>query len=93
MHSFSARCVLYFRHSSYVDPFLKADTEALLAARLNEVGGSIHWNRTVKSITGTNEVIKKVTFEDGDVVEAKYIVAADGLHSIVRFFGLDRLCL
>ena len=62
-------------------------TEALLAARLAELGGAVHRRRTVTAVeafSGGAQV--SVAGPHGQVsrVRASYVVGADGMHSTVR---------
>lgn len=61
----------------------QSTTERLLLERLEEVGGSVQRPRTVTAIDQDPEGVA-ATFEDGDVVRARYAVGADGIRSIVR---------
>ena len=61
----------------------QSTTERLLLERLEEVGGSVQRPRTVTAIDQDPEGVT-ATFEDGDVVRARYAVGADGIRSIVR---------
>jgi 2-polyprenyl-6-methoxyphenol hydroxylase-like FAD-dependent oxidoreductase len=61
----------------------QSTTEKLLLDRLVELGGSVIRPKTLASITkGDNSVT--ATFDDGDVIRARYAVGADGIHSTVR---------
>jgi 2-polyprenyl-6-methoxyphenol hydroxylase-like FAD-dependent oxidoreductase len=58
-------------------------TEKLLLDRLVELGGSVIRPKTLSSITQDPEGVT-ATFDDGDVIRARYAVGADGIHSVVR---------
>lgn len=61
-------------------------TEAVLAQRLSELGGSIHRNVTangIREVPGGAEV-RVATAEGEQTVRARYVVAGDGMHSLVR---------
>jgi 2-polyprenyl-6-methoxyphenol hydroxylase-like FAD-dependent oxidoreductase len=61
----------------------QSTTEKLLLDRLLELGGSVIRPKTVTSITQDADGVT-ATFDDGDVIRARYAVGADGIHSIVR---------
>jgi 2-polyprenyl-6-methoxyphenol hydroxylase-like FAD-dependent oxidoreductase len=58
-------------------------TERLLLDRLTELGGTVIRPKVLTTVTQDADGAT-ATFEDGDVIRARYIVGADGLHSIVR---------
>lgn len=61
----------------------QAETERLLRERLAELGGAVHWNRQVARIEQDADGVTATT-EDGEVIRARYLVGADGMHSVVR---------
>ena len=61
----------------------QATTERLLLDRLTELGGAVIRPKTLTAVTQDADGVT-ATFEDGDVIRARYIVGADGLHSTVR---------
>jgi 2-polyprenyl-6-methoxyphenol hydroxylase-like FAD-dependent oxidoreductase len=61
----------------------QATTERLLLDRLTELGGSVIRPKTLASVTKDDDGVT-ATFEDGDVIRARYVVGADGIHSTVR---------
>jgi 2-polyprenyl-6-methoxyphenol hydroxylase-like FAD-dependent oxidoreductase len=61
----------------------QATTERLLLDRLTELGGTVIRPKTLTSVTQDAEGVT-VAFEDGDVIRARYVVGADGIHSTVR---------
>src|ERR1700745_2632749 len=58
-------------------------TEKLLLDRLVELGGSVIRPKTLTSITQDADGVT-ATFDDGDVIRARYAAGADGIHSVVR---------
>ncbi len=58
-------------------------TERLLLERLAELGGKVI---RPKTLTGVTQDAHGVTaqFDDGEVIGARYVVGADGMHSVVR---------
>jgi 2-polyprenyl-6-methoxyphenol hydroxylase-like FAD-dependent oxidoreductase len=58
-------------------------TERLLLDRLVELGGTVVRPKTLTSITQDGEGVT-ASFDDGDVIRARYAVGADGIHSVVR---------
>jgi 2-polyprenyl-6-methoxyphenol hydroxylase-like FAD-dependent oxidoreductase len=58
-------------------------TERLLLDRLTELGGTVIRPKVLTTVTQDADGAT-ATFEDGDVIRARYIVGADGIHSIVR---------
>ena len=61
----------------------QSTTEKLLLDRLVELGGSVIRPKTLSSITQDADGVT-ATFDDGDVIRARYAVGADGIHSTVR---------
>src|SRR5258708_1977356 len=61
----------------------QSTTEKLLLDRLIELGGSVIRPKTLTSITQDADGVT-ATFDDGDVIRARYAVGADGIHSTVR---------
>ena len=61
----------------------QSTTERLLLDRLVELGGSVIRPKTLTSITQDADAVT-ATFDDGDVIRARYAVGADGIHSTVR---------
>ncbi|CAN7648431.1 FAD-dependent oxidoreductase [Rhizobium sp. LjRoot254] len=62
------------------------ETEAVLQERLLALGGSVHWNTAVSSVEkhGDGHVARLTTSEGERAVQARFVVGADGMHSIVR---------
>ena len=58
-------------------------TERLLLDRLVELGGSVIRPKTLTSIAQDADGVT-ATFDDGDVIRARYAVGADGIHCTVR---------
>jgi 2-polyprenyl-6-methoxyphenol hydroxylase-like FAD-dependent oxidoreductase len=61
----------------------QSTTEKLLLDRLVELGGSVIRPKTLTSIAQDADRVT-ATFDDGDVIRARYAVGADGIHSTVR---------
>jgi 2-polyprenyl-6-methoxyphenol hydroxylase-like FAD-dependent oxidoreductase len=61
----------------------QATTERLLLDRLTELGGTVIRPKVLTSVAQDADGAT-ATFEDGDVIRARYIVGADGIHSTVR---------
>jgi 2-polyprenyl-6-methoxyphenol hydroxylase-like FAD-dependent oxidoreductase len=61
----------------------QATTERLLLDRLTELGGTVIRPKTLTSVTQDADGVT-ATFDDGDVIRARYVVGADGIHSTVR---------
>ena len=61
----------------------QSTTEKLLLDRLVELGGSVIRPKTLTSISQDAEGVT-ATFDDSDVIRARYAVGADGIHSTVR---------
>jgi len=57
----------------------QSTTEAVLTDRLTATGNSVVRGREVVGLTGTT-----ATFVTGEQVTARYVVAADGMHSTIR---------
>ena len=58
-------------------------TEQVLLDRLEELGGSVLRPYAATGLTQTADGAT-VTLDNGDVIEAQYVVAADGMHSTIR---------
>ncbi len=61
----------------------QSTTERLLLDRLVELGGSVVRPKAVTAIAQDRDGVT-ATFEDGDVIRARYAVGADGIRSVVR---------
>lgn len=61
----------------------QSTTEQVLLDRLVELGGAVIRPKTLESITQDADGVTAV-FDDGDVLRARYVVGADGIHSTVR---------
>jgi 2-polyprenyl-6-methoxyphenol hydroxylase-like FAD-dependent oxidoreductase len=61
----------------------QAVTEAVLLERFKQLGGRVLRPRTVTRVEQDDSAIT-ITFDDGEQMKAKYVVGADGAHSIVR---------
>lgn len=61
----------------------QSTTEAVLLARLTELGGAVLRPKTLASIAGDGDGVT-ATFADGDTLRTRYAVGADGIHSTVR---------
>jgi 2-polyprenyl-6-methoxyphenol hydroxylase-like FAD-dependent oxidoreductase len=58
-------------------------TEQVLLDRLEELGGSVHRPYVASEVSQTPDGAE-VTFDSGDMIKAKYVVAADGMNSTIR---------
>lgn len=58
-------------------------TERLLLERVRELGGDVTRPRVLTAVTQDDDGVT-ATFADGDVVRARYLAGADGMHSTVR---------
>jgi 2-polyprenyl-6-methoxyphenol hydroxylase-like FAD-dependent oxidoreductase len=61
----------------------QSTTERLLLDRLIELGGTVIRPKTLTTISQDSDGVT-ATFDDGDVIRARYAVGADGIRSIVR---------
>lgn len=61
----------------------QSTTEQVLLDRLVELGGTVVRPKNLESITQDADGVTAV-FDDGDVLRARYVVGADGIHSTVR---------
>jgi 2-polyprenyl-6-methoxyphenol hydroxylase-like FAD-dependent oxidoreductase len=58
-------------------------TEAVLLARLRELGHDVHRPYQVSSIAHDQAGVR-LTMDNGEILSAAYAVGADGIHSVVR---------
>jgi len=61
----------------------QCEVEKILAARLRELGSTIHREKRVSGIREVEDGLE-VVLENGEVVAALYVVGADGSKSMVR---------
>jgi len=59
------------------------ETEAILRARLKELGGAVHQSCELASLQQDADGVKAM-LTDGRAIHADYVVGADGMHSTVR---------
>jgi 2-polyprenyl-6-methoxyphenol hydroxylase-like FAD-dependent oxidoreductase len=64
----------------------QSTTEAVLAARLAELGGAIHRSTTALAVErdGEGATVRVATPGGEQAIRARYVVGADGMHSEVR---------
>lgn len=62
------------------------ETESILLERLAALGGVVHWNTEVTSIeeSGGRQLVRMKSADGERLVSARFVVGADGMHSIVR---------
>jgi 2-polyprenyl-6-methoxyphenol hydroxylase and related FAD-dependent oxidoreductases len=58
-------------------------TEQVLLDRLEELGGRVHRPCVATGVSPTADGAE-VTLDSGDVIKARYVVAADGMNSTIR---------
>lgn len=61
----------------------QADTEALLAERLVELGGTVIRPKSLVRLVQDRDGVA-ATFDDNDTIRARFVVGADGMNSTVR---------
>ena len=61
-------------------------TEKVLNDRLLELGGSVVRSKTLTSVVQDADGVT-ARFDEGDVIRARYVVGADGIHSTVREYA------
>ncbi|KAH7930763.1 FAD/NAD(P)-binding domain-containing protein [Leucogyrophana mollusca] len=61
-------------------------TESLLGERLRQLGVNVHRPKRVAGMRRNEEdhLVTDVSFDDGTVIKAKYVIGADGARSVVR---------
>jgi 2-polyprenyl-6-methoxyphenol hydroxylase-like FAD-dependent oxidoreductase len=64
----------------------QSTTERLLLDRLEELGGTVIRPKALTSVAKDADGVT-ATFDDGDVIRARYLVGADGIHSTVREYA------
>lgn len=64
----------------------QSTTERLLLDRLVELGGTVIRPKTLTTVAQDADGVT-ATFDDGDVIRARYLVGADGIHSTVREYA------
>ena len=62
------------------------ETESILLERLTALGGAVQWNTEVTSIeeNGGRQLVRMKSADGERLVSARFVVGADGMHSIVR---------
>lgn len=61
----------------------QATTEQILHDRLEEMGGHVHRPMRLAALEQTTDEVTAV-FDDGSTTRARWVVGADGMHSVVR---------
>jgi 2-polyprenyl-6-methoxyphenol hydroxylase-like FAD-dependent oxidoreductase len=61
----------------------QADVEAALRSRLANLGGTVEWDCHVAGVDGFSDDVL-VHLDAGAAIRAKWVVGADGAHSVVR---------
>ncbi|KAG8964909.1 hypothetical protein FRC03_001209 [Tulasnella sp. 419] len=61
----------------------QADTERILLERLIELGGEVLRSKRAVGMKQLDDQIE-VSFESGEIVKSRYVIGADGLHSVIR---------
>ncbi|WP_328395512.1 FAD-dependent oxidoreductase [Nocardia sp. NBC_00416] len=61
----------------------QADTEKFILQRLTELGVAVRRPVTVTTVVQDAELVT-ATLSDGEQIRARYLIGADGLHSVVR---------
>jgi 2-polyprenyl-6-methoxyphenol hydroxylase-like FAD-dependent oxidoreductase len=61
----------------------QATTERLLLDRVTELGATVIRPKSLTSVVQDADGVT-ASFDDGDVIRARYVVGADGIHSTVR---------
>jgi 2-polyprenyl-6-methoxyphenol hydroxylase-like FAD-dependent oxidoreductase len=67
----------------YVLMIPQSSTEQVLLERLEELGGKVHRPYVASGVRQTADGAE-VTLESGEVIQAQYVVAADGMNSRIR---------
>jgi len=70
-------------HYPYTLMISQAETEAILLDRFIELGGKVLRPRTFTDVIQDSDGVT-VTLDDGTRLRARYLVGADGMHSVVR---------
>lgn len=68
---------------NFILSIAQSETERILRERVKELGQDVFWQHKVVGLKEEGDGTKVATLEGGQTIKARYVIGADGTHSVV----------